>query len=163
MNKYAISIKWSDEDNGFIATIPGIQGLSAFGTTRNKALSELNIAAEAYFESLKNAGRPFPSENKIIAYSGQLRLRMPKSLHAALASGAANDGVSLNTYIITLLSEGRIEKELLKKVKYIEKMLEVMNSREMSHSYDTSQPIHKIEEDNKRYRSKKNKKDSFPK
>ncbi len=155
MNKYAISIKWSDEDNGFIATIPGIQGLSAFGVKRNKALSELNIAAEAYFESLKNAGRPFPFEEKIITYSGQLRLRMPKSLHAALASGAENDGVSLNTYIITLLSEGRIEKELLKKVKYIEKMLEVMNSKEMSDSYDTSQPVHKIEEGNKRYRSKK--------
>lgn len=155
MNKHAISIKWSDEDNGFIATIPGIKGLSAFGITRNKALSELNIAAETYFESLKNAGRPVPSEEKIIPYSGQLRLRMPKSLHAVLSSGAANDGVSLNTYIITLLSEGRIEKELLKKVKYIEKMLEAMNSREMSDPYDTSQPIHKIKEGNKRYRSKK--------
>jgi predicted RNase H-like HicB family nuclease len=155
MNKYAISIKWSDEDNGFIATIPEIQGLSAFGITRKKALSELDIAAEAYFESLKNAGRPFPSYEKTIPYSGQLRLRMPKSLHAALACGAANDGVSLNTYIITLLSEGRIEKELLKKVKYIEKMLEVMNSREMADPYDTSKPTHKIGESNKRYRSKK--------
>jgi antitoxin HicB len=161
MNKYAISIKWSDEDNGFIATIPGIQGLSAFGITRKKALSELDIAAEAYFESFKKTGRPFPSEEKIIAYSGQLRLRMPKSLHAALASGAANDGVSLNTYIITLLSEGRIEKELLKKVKYIEKILEVMNSGEMPDPFDTSHPVHKIEEGNRRYRSKK--KDSFPK
>lgn len=127
MNKYAISIKWSDEDQGFIATIPGIQALSAFGATQEEALSELNVAAEAYFESLKRAGRQLPAEEKIIPYSGQIRLRMPKSLHAALSIGAENEGVSLNTYIITLLSEGRIEKELMKKVSAIEKMIEVTN------------------------------------
>lgn len=43
-----ISVKWSDEDNGFIATVPGLPGLSAFGETRDKAVDELLIAAEAY-------------------------------------------------------------------------------------------------------------------
>jgi len=102
MNKYAISIKWSDEDNGFIAIIPGIHGLSAFGSTREEALDELNTASKAYFESLKKAGRPFPDEEKIIPYSGQIRLRMPKSLHANLASGAENEGISLNVESFSL-------------------------------------------------------------
>ncbi|TET72021.1 MAG: type II toxin-antitoxin system HicB family antitoxin, partial [Candidatus Aminicenantes bacterium] len=66
MSKHAISIKWSDEDNGFIATIPGIHGLSAFGVSQEEALSELNIAAEAYFKSLKKSGRQLPDEEKII-------------------------------------------------------------------------------------------------
>ena len=47
MNKHASSIKWSDEDNSFVATIPGIEALIAFGSTREEALSELHIAAEA--------------------------------------------------------------------------------------------------------------------
>ena len=88
MKKHAVSIKWSDEDNGFIASIPGIKALSAFGVTQEEALCELNIAAEAYFESLKKVGKPLPAEQKVIPYSGQLRLRMPKSLHAALSYGA---------------------------------------------------------------------------
>ena len=155
MNKYAISIKWSDEDNGFIATIPGLQGLSAFGITRNKALSELDIAAEAYFESLKNAGRPFPSYEKIIAYSGQLRLRMPKSLHAALSNVAEEEGVSLNTYMVTLLSERHIDQKMLKKISELEEMLNSNNFSVVSDDYSSSRQTRRIEETKKKYRSKK--------
>ena len=111
MDKYAISIKWSDEDNSFVATIPGIKGLSAFGATREKALSELHIAAEAFFEALEAARKPLPLPKKVTPYSGQLRLRMPKSLHAALSAEAENEEISLNTYIVTLLSERHIEKK----------------------------------------------------
>jgi len=157
MNKHAISIKWSDEDNGFIAAIPGIQGLSAFGKTREEALSELDIASEAYFESLKKSGRQLPDEEKIITYSGQIRLRMPKSLHADLASGAENEGISLNTYIITLLSERHIERKILKEVAAIKRMLEIMNTQIMSSTYNASNSLHKIEERRGKYRGKKNK------
>ena len=33
-------------------------------------------------------------------YSGQLRLRMPKSLHRQLSRKAAEEGVSLNQYVV---------------------------------------------------------------
>lgn len=154
MNKHAISIKWSDEDQGFIATIPRIQALSAFGATREQALSELNVAAEAYFESLKSAGRQLPAEEKIIRYSGQIRLRMPKSLHAALSSAAENEGVSLNTYIITLLSERRMPRELMNKVIKLETMLEIINFSILSNSKPKSNIIHKTEDVVKKYRKK---------
>ena len=158
MNKHAISIKWSDEDNGFIATIPGIQGLSAFGTTREEALSELNVSSEAYFESLKKSGRQLPDEEKIITYSGQIRLRMPRSLHADLSNRAKDEGISLNTYIVTLLSERHIEKNLLKEVTSLRRKLEIMNSRIMTNKYNASHSIHKTEERRAKYRVKKNKK-----
>ena len=116
MNKHAIAIKWSDEDNGFVAAIPGIPALSAFGATREEALSELCIAAEAYFETLKDAGKPLPLPEKVNPFSGQLRLRMPKSLHAALSSEAEDENISLNTYIVSLLSERHIERKLLDKI-----------------------------------------------
>ncbi len=155
MNKHAISIKWSDEDNGFIATIPGIQGLSAFGTTREEALSELNVSSEAYFESLKKSGRQLPDEEKIITYSGQIRLRMPRSLHADLSNRAKDEGISLNTYIVTLLSERHIEKNLLKEVTSLRRKLEIMNSKIMNSTYNASHSIHKIEERRDKYRGKK--------
>jgi len=155
MNKHAISIKWSDEDNGFIAAIPGIQGLSAFGKTREEALSELNFASEAYFKSLKKAGRQLPDEEKIIPYSGQIRLRMPKNLHSDLSNRAKDEGVSLNTYIITLLSERHIERNLIKEIAALKRNFEIMNSRIMKSPYNASHSIHKIEERRDKYRGKK--------
>ena len=104
MLKHAVSIMWSDEDQGFIASIPGVEGLSAFGQTQTEALEELQTAAKAFFASLKKHHRAIPAPETITHYSGQLRLRMPRSLHAELAKGARREGISLNTYILTLLS-----------------------------------------------------------
>ena len=154
MNKHAISIKWSDEDNGFIASIPGINSLSAFGATREKALSELKIAAEAYFEALEEAGRPLPYPEKIIPYSGQLRLRMPKSLHSTLAGEAEGEGISLNTHIVTLLSERHIEKKLLNKIEAIENYIESTRAGMIPDYTRSSQPTHKSEESKKKYKKK---------
>jgi len=111
MEQYSVSIKWSDEDEGFIATVPELEGLTAFGKTQGEAMAELDVAADAYLESWRASGRPLPSPEKISAYSGQLRLRMPKDLHARMAHVARRQGVSLNTYLVSLLSErqGKIE------------------------------------------------------
>jgi len=113
MDKYPVSIRWSDEDGGYIAAIPGIQGLSAFGKEPDVALSELKIAAKAYFESLKQAGKPMPVLEKVIPFSGQLRLRMPKSLHGELSQAAKSEGVSLNTYLVSLLAGEHARRDLL--------------------------------------------------
>jgi len=146
MNKHAISIKWSDEDNSFVATIPGIKALSALGATREEALSELRIAAEAYFETLETAGKPLPLPEKVIPFSGQLRLRMPKSLHAALSKEAESENISLNTYIVSLLSERHIERKL-------QNMIEDTFS-----SFDTrSQTAYKVGENGMKYKIKKRK------
>jgi predicted HicB family RNase H-like nuclease len=113
MEKYPVSIKWSDEDEGYIAVIPGVRGLSAFGESPQKALSELKTAAHAYLRSLKKAGKPLPVFAKAVPFSGQLRLRLPKSLHAELSQAAENEGISLNTYLITLLAREHTKRELL--------------------------------------------------
>jgi predicted HicB family RNase H-like nuclease len=154
MDKHAISIKWSDEDNSFVATIPGIQGLSALGTTREEALSELFVASEAYFEALEAAGKALPLPEKAIPYSGQLRLRMPKSLHAALSHEAENENISLNTYIITLLSERHIGIQLLDRIAAIENLIETGGPEKISRFNNRSQIAHKVEEKKKKYGKK---------
>ena len=154
MNKHAISLKWSDDDNGFVASIPGINALSAFGSTREKALSELKIAAATYLEALEEAGKPLPYPEKIISYSGQLRLRMPKSLHSALAVEAEGEGVSLNTHIVTLLSERHVEKKLLNKIETIENFIDSTRAGMIPDYICPSQPTHKSEESKKKYEKK---------
>jgi predicted RNase H-like HicB family nuclease len=111
MKRYPVSINWSDEDSGYIATVPGARGLSAFGESPDEALSQLKVAADAYFKSLKKAGKPMPAFDKVTSFSGQLRLRLPKSLHAELSQTAEIEGISLNTHIISLLSKRQVEKE----------------------------------------------------
>lgn len=113
MLKYSISIKWSDEDNGFIAIVPELPGLSAFGETQEDVMAELKIAAKAYMDVLRQSGKPIPPPQKVIRYSGQIRLRMPKSLHARLADAAQKEGMSLNSYILCLLSQNYAQKATL--------------------------------------------------
>lgn len=117
MFKYSVSIKWSDDDEGFIAFVPELPGLSAFGNSPQEAAAELEIAEEAYLESLREAGEAIPAPETYVPYSGQIRLRMPKSLHAKLAQAATEENVSLNTYLVSLLSEGRSEKRMSELVK----------------------------------------------
>lgn len=114
MFKYPVSVKWSDEDNGFIATVPQLQGLSAFGETQEEAVAELQSAGKAFLESLKSSGEPIPLPDKLVPHSGQTRLRMPKRLHAELASEAEDEGVSLNSYMVAILAERHTERQTAK-------------------------------------------------
>lgn len=56
-------------------------------------------------EVLARLGRPAPEINLPVEdFSGRVTLRLPKSLHARLSSTADAEGVSLNHYLVTLLS-----------------------------------------------------------
>jgi len=50
---YTINLKWSNEDKGYIATVPEFPGLSAFGSTSEEALKEAHIAVAGFVESLE--------------------------------------------------------------------------------------------------------------
>lgn len=105
MKDYGYELFWSDEDEGYIVTCPDFPGLSAFGKTPEKALKEARVAMELFIEDYKQRGEQLPEPTKVPSYSGQIRLRMPKNLHAEVSKAAARSGVSLNTYLVSLLSE----------------------------------------------------------
>lgn len=104
MLQYSINIIWSDEDEGYIATMPEFKNLSTFGKTYEEAIEEAKIAAEGYIEALKEENLPPPAAYKLSNYSGQTRLRIPRILHQRLTEEAQRQGVSLNTYMVSLLS-----------------------------------------------------------
>jgi len=112
MNQYSINVVWSDEDNCFIATVPEFPGLSAFGDTKAEALKEAEIALCGFIEIHKEKKIELPTPQKVKEFSGQIRIRIPKSLHGKLSEFAQGEGVSLNTLIVSLLS-GRFQSELL--------------------------------------------------
>ena len=116
MSKYGFNLLWSEEDQGFIATCPDFPGLSAFGETPQEALSEASVALELFIESTEASGDQLPKPTESIDYSGQIRVRMPKTLHSSLAQKAKKEGVSLNTWMITLLSERNASSVLVQRI-----------------------------------------------
>jgi predicted RNase H-like HicB family nuclease len=105
MSKYSSKVFWSDEDDAYIAICPEFSDLSAFGDTAEQALAEINIVVDAAIEIYQQEGWPLPEPKILSEHSGQFRVRMPKSLHAKLAAQAEDEGVSLNTLVVTFLSE----------------------------------------------------------
>ena len=60
---------------------------------------------KAWIKSAEADGVPIPKPKSFHQYSGQFRMRLPKSLHAKLSETAEIEGVSLNTLAISYLSE----------------------------------------------------------
>lgn len=112
MNRYSVVVKWSDEDKEYVALVPELPYVSALGPTREKAVKECMVATEMVLSSLKEEGRPLPKPRVIVPYSGQLRLRMPRLLHGQLAALAEQEEMSLNSYIVYLLTRASTAAEL---------------------------------------------------
>lgn len=105
MPKYGFKVFWSNEDRSYIAACPDFPGVSAFGNTTEQALAEAEVALRLAVETYQEEGWPLPEPQLQPSYSGQFRVRLPKSLHAQLAEQANIEGVSLNTVVVTYLSE----------------------------------------------------------
>lgn len=60
MQDYFISIFYSEEDSGYIADIPDLRYCSAFGSTPDEALREVQIAKQAWIEAAMAGGKPIP-------------------------------------------------------------------------------------------------------
>ncbi|CAM4451824.1 MAG: hypothetical protein LEGION0398_MBIBDBAK_00761 [Legionellaceae bacterium] len=110
--KYPISIRpLSDSDgSGYLAEFPDLPGCMADGETIEEALHQAEDALTAWLVAAKEFGDPIPEPSTITQYSGQWRIRLPKSLHAALVLRAKNEGVSLNMLAATLLAQGLGQK-----------------------------------------------------
>jgi predicted RNase H-like HicB family nuclease len=102
---YSMRVFWSAEDDAFIAACPELHGISAFGVSPEEAAKELRQAITLAVDVMVEDGDPLPEAATLHDYSGQLRLRMPKSLHARLSDDAEAEGVSLNSLIVTRLAE----------------------------------------------------------
>ncbi len=106
--KYPVTIRplTKDEGGGYLVEFPDLPGCMADGETVDEALSEAESAMKSWLETARSFGDSIPEPGISTKYSGQWRLRVPKSLHAALTLRAKLEGVSLNTLAAVLLAEG---------------------------------------------------------
>lgn len=115
---YSFRVVWSEEDGAFVAICPEFDGVSGLGENAAEALAEAQVALELMIETYQKERWPLPPPANLQSYSGQFRLRVPRALHARLAEVAADEGVSLNTYAVGLLSGGAAEARATKQVQH---------------------------------------------
>ena len=95
-------------EGGYTACFPDLPGCITCAETPERALANAQDAKEAWLRAAIEDGIeiPEPSEEPAVsAYSGQFKLRLPKSLHRSLAMHAKREGISMNQYCIYLLSK----------------------------------------------------------
>jgi predicted HicB family RNase H-like nuclease len=103
---YSVMVAWSSEDGEYVATSPEWPELSWLASSEPGAIRGLRRVIRESIAALEAAGSRIPAPHLRPMYSGQLRLRMPRSLHQAMAARADQEGVSLNTLALTYLSRG---------------------------------------------------------
>lgn len=122
---YSVNIFWVEADNCFIASCPEFPLLSAHGDTKEEAASEFQIVLEMAIDSYIEDKIELPKPRTSLNYSGQFRIRMPKSLHRDLAETALKEGVSLNSYTVSVISENHTNKKIYtEKIHALERMIE---------------------------------------
>ena len=93
---YRIEIIKDPEENGYVAFIPELKGCITTGLTEEDALENLKDAKETWLSSAIDNEDPIPEPDITKEYSGEFKLRMPKSLHRILMLNAREEGVSMN-------------------------------------------------------------------
>ncbi|MBI3962239.1 MAG: type II toxin-antitoxin system HicB family antitoxin [Deinococcus sp.] len=95
------------EDGGFEAEIPLLPGCVAWGASLEELWTNLQEAKRLWIKGYLRKGllvpEPIPAEGE---YSGKVYLRVPRSLHRALAERAAKEGVSLNQLGLAYIARG---------------------------------------------------------
>lgn len=104
--EYSIKIT-PDTELGFFTEIPDLPGCFGDGRTVDDAIASLRESQEYWLENALEKGHEIPLPRNENDYSGQFLLRMPKSLHKAIAEEALWEGVSMNQYLNTLITENR--------------------------------------------------------
>lgn len=97
--KYSHNCVWSDEDQEYVVTSPEFPGLSGLSENPDEALAVLQEAIEIVVQSRLENGEPVPEAVTLEGFSGQLRVRLGKSLHAAASARAEQESLSLNAFI----------------------------------------------------------------
>lgn len=94
-----------DEDGSYFIEYPDLKGCMSCGETIEEVIKMGEDAKKCWLETCleKNIHIPEPKDEE--AYSGNFRIRMPKSLHKEISQKAEKEGISMNQYCIYLLSK----------------------------------------------------------
>ena len=103
---YQIEVVREQEEGGYTLHCPELPGCITCAETVSAGMEMLEDAKKCWFTACLEDGVPIPEPARLEDYSGQFKLRLPKSLHKQLAQRSSEEGVSMNQYCVYLLSKG---------------------------------------------------------
>ena len=105
--KYPFTIRelTVDDGGGFLIEFPDLPGCMSDGETVEEAIANGVDAVECWISVAKEKGREILESGGIENQSGKWVQRVPRSLHARLTRQAKREHVSLNTLVVSILSE----------------------------------------------------------
>ena len=101
---YKMEIVPDLDEGGFVASFPDLPGCITIGDTIEEVVQNIVDAKREWLEVELENGSIIPEPDELKEYSGQFKLRLPRSLHRQLAEHSKNEGVSMNQYCVYLLS-----------------------------------------------------------
>ncbi len=93
---YTYRVTWSPEDGEHVGLCAEFPSLSWLASTPDAALKGIRRVVAQSVEDMRHSGEDVPQPLSEKHYSGQFRVRIPPEVHRALATQAAEQGVSLN-------------------------------------------------------------------
>ena len=108
INDYPFEVRpLSDEDGGgYLISFPDFAECISDGESVEEAIENGRDALKATIAALKARKLPVPAPNSGGVASGKFVARVPKTVHAQLATRAKAEGVSLNTLVLTFIAQG---------------------------------------------------------
>ncbi len=103
---YRLEILPDLDEGGFVVRYPDLPGCITVGDTMIDALKNAEDAKREWLATAIEEGINIQEPETLEHYSGQFKLRIPKSLHRSLAERAKAEGTSMNQYCLYLLSQG---------------------------------------------------------
>ena len=101
---YRMEIVPDVDEGGFVVSYPDLPGCLSSGETLEQAIANAADAKRAWLEAAIEDGITISEPDSLDEYSGQFKLRIPKSLHRSLAEHSKREGISMNQYCLYLLA-----------------------------------------------------------
>ena len=103
-DRFSYSVGWSEDDEGFVATVAEFPSLSWIAEDRRTAEDGLVALVTDVLDDMGQSGEPTPEPFGQRKFSGKFNLRLPVGLHRELALKAEREQQSLNTLVVSLLA-----------------------------------------------------------
>ena len=92
-------------EGGFAVRFPELPGCLTCADTMEEAVRNAADCKREWLAAAIEDGTPIPEPMTDEDYSGQFKLRIPKSLHKSLAEHSKAEGISMNRYCLYLLTK----------------------------------------------------------
>ena len=102
---YRLEIYPDPDKGGFVGAYPELPGCLTSGETMEEVARNAEDAKRTWIQAALEEGIAIHEPDMLSAYSGQFKLRIPKSLHRSLAEHSKSEGISMNQYCLYLLSK----------------------------------------------------------